>query len=277
MVWNVHAFKNFLLPTARLLAQDEPLDSGKASLTIILPAEGGARSKPARYASALEAVQGLYSFCARIHGEDPDALSVASFDSGSDMSFVLVGAAIVIGAIDRLLTNIYRTWAFHKQATEGANTENVLDKLAVYEEIHRLEKEKKIGREEAGHLRHQLKTAASSIVEAGVVTPDILKESHGDARQLMAPAPKLLLGPPAGAAQPVAPEEEALTPGISSLTPDERRLLENLLTKIKSHPGGTPDTVDPTAPFEPTDDGPRDTRRPDESEMSGGEGPSGAE
>jgi len=234
-MWLTPSFA-YLLTTLQLLAHEVPKVEGRTTLTLILPAEKRAKSKLARYVSALSAIQALYTVCARIHVEEQDTLSLVSCDSGSDVYLVLFGLAVVVRAVDRLLTNIYHTWAFYRHAGEAADIEHVFDKLAVYEEIDKLEKKNKIGPEEAGQLRHDLKCAAPAVVEAGVITSNIEQESHGDARQLMAPAPKLLLGPPAGVAGSSEVVEEAKTPEIASLTPEETQLLEKLLRKVRAHP-----------------------------------------
>jgi hypothetical protein len=234
--WRARIIRKSLLPTLQLLDQTVPMAADQEALTVVVPGGKDTRSRPSRYVNALNAIQTLYTVCARIHSQDPDTLFVASCDSGSDFSFAVVGLVLVVRALDKLLVHIYQTWAFHKQAAQAANIDNVADKLAIFQEIHDLEKNSKIGREDAGHLKHELKGAVSMAIEAGLVTPNILKQSHGQALELMAPAPKLLLGPAQAVASVSEAQQEPSTPEIASLTPEERRLLENLLRKVKSHP-----------------------------------------
>src|SRR5262249_35256582 len=114
--------------------------------------------------------------------------------------------------------------------------------LPVIERITEMETLQKISPEQAEILRRQVVGGCKKFSESGAMIPEISEAAVINPRVLLAPEPKLLVGPelsqtnaPEGVAQETSVIGEE---GLENLSPEERNMLKRLLQKGKKPRNG---------------------------------------
>ena len=224
-----------------------PQFQGKALLTVILPEEHGQVSNASRVIELIDSVNILYETYIEIHQEHYEPLILLACDSGSDKSFDFLGLAKAIEAIKEVVLTLWDRVIYFREKQYSERIKLVVETLPAIEKISGLEKEGKLGPEQAEKLRRQLVEGASKFLETGAITEEIYGEARFEPRQLMAAAPKLLTGTveQVSETQPklkrtvgVESDSELAfdgeeTTNLSSLSAEEASMLKKLLEKIE--------------------------------------------
>ncbi len=218
--WDVHFTKQHLPRVVSLLQQDSLPAEGTArtrrvgteefsSLSVILVEQGDRLSTPERLIELLTSINEMYEACATVIGLPPGGLVVAAMDSGSDKSFDLLGIARVIECVKEVIISLWDRVVFFREKQLAQRIELVAQALPVITQIDDLEKQNKLGREQAEVLRRQIVHGVSKFLESGAYIPEIADRTFNDPRLLMAPEPKLLgSGPVASCTEEAEPTQK---------------------------------------------------------------------
>lgn len=163
----------------------------KAFLSVLLAESNNMELTSERVTNFLSSINLLYESCATIQKET-SALILIGFDSGSDKAFDFIGAAKVIQMIKEIIIALWDRIVFFREKKFEQRLDLVAKSLPIIEEIHRLEKSKKIGKEQAEILRNNIYKSVTGFINSGAYTPEMQKISEFNPRELMAPSPKLL-------------------------------------------------------------------------------------
>jgi len=159
----------------------------------VLLVEDKVHSSPARIEALMGGVQVLYESCAEINQLPAYGLSVISCDAGSDKSFDFLGLAKVVEQVRKVILDMWDRVVFYREKKLAARLELLAQGLPIIEHISDLEKQEKLGHEQAEKLRRGVLRGVQKFMEAGAVIPEMEKTSVFPPRQLMAPEPKLLV------------------------------------------------------------------------------------
>jgi hypothetical protein len=229
----------------RLIEHPEQLRN-RSILRIIAIETGTTLSKPRRIVAIIEAVSALYEACAILEGSADDDLSILACDSGSDKSFDFLGLAKVIECVKTVILSLWDKVVFFRERKLAAKLELIGDSLPVFDKINNMEATNAISREQAEILRRGIAANLESLLNAGILIPEIEVGTIHDPRRLMAPEPKLLTAgsPLQGASTPTIekPSETRLpTPTVEkpnetappddNLTVEEQAVFNKLLSK----------------------------------------------
>jgi hypothetical protein len=208
-------------------------------LTVILIEDRGQASKPERLIEVIESVVELYSVFVAKGALPPDTLSVIGCDSGSDKSFDFLGLPDAIKGIKELILEVWDRVVFHRQTQTEQNLNVALRSLTVVEEITRLQNQGSLDPEDAERLRHKAVSAASQLLNCGVLIPEIERHTKFNPRVLMTPQPRLITGvidaPLMNDPEVIGQNEQdhPRQPSSTNLTHDEEELLRRLLEKAR--------------------------------------------
>ncbi|MEZ0610150.1 hypothetical protein ACAW74_16660 [Fibrella sp. WM1] len=185
---------------------------------------------------ALSSVNLFYETIAQILGHNENDLSVVAIDSGSDKSFDFLGAAKVVTSLKELIIGLWDRVIFYREKKLHERIDLITKALPVIENINTLEKEEKIGREQAEILRRNIFTGANDFILAGAILPEFEQHSTYSPRKLMAPEPKLLNSPDIDTSEGESSKNHTSTAeGVDysedELTPEEEQLLKSILSK----------------------------------------------
>ena len=175
-----------------LLKETEPMARERAVLSTIV-IEEKAFSSPARITMLMTSVQLLYEVYAEIEHVSPTDLCVISCDSGSDKSFDFLGAAKIIEQIRKTILDLWDRIIFYRERKMDARLDLVSKSLPIIEHIDSLEKNGKLGPEQAGKMRRDISLGVGKFIDSGAVIPEMEERSTVSPRQLMAPEPILLV------------------------------------------------------------------------------------
>jgi len=185
-------------PLRAIKQSDEPNSKykGKDVLSIIVIEENNRFSSPVRLIEVLQSVTSMYEACAIMLELSPDELSVVACDSGSDKSFDFLGAAKVIECVKELILSLWDRVVFFREKQLSQRIELIAGALPIIDHIGNLERDSKLGREQAEILRRKILDGVGKFIESGAIIPEIEERSHHNVRSLMAPEPKLLVSSP---------------------------------------------------------------------------------
>jgi len=234
------------LPKLRRLIQQDPIrsvsqlieregdtPSGRGLLSVILIEDKSRFSSPARIVEVLQSVDDIYEACAEICELPSEKLSVIACDSGSDKSFDFLGAAKVVECVKEVILSLWDRVIFFREKKLSQRLELIADALPIVEQIGTLERDKKIGPEQAELLRRKILSGVGKFVESGATIPEIEGRSHFNPRVLLAPEPKLLVAAPDeittdSAANDLKEKEphQATSSNLDQLTDYEREQLQ---------------------------------------------------
>jgi hypothetical protein len=169
---------------------------GKSLLSVILIEDRARLSSPERIIETIQSVDQLFKACCIIVDMPSEKLSVIACDSGSDKSFDFLGAAKVIECVKDIILSLWDRIVFFREKQLSQRIELVAQALPVVEQIGNLERDKKIGPEQAELLRRNILEGTTKFIESGAIIPEIQDRSQFNPRILMAPAPKLLVSAP---------------------------------------------------------------------------------
>jgi len=184
-----------------LLKQDvdlSPVEKGKPEkrkhevLSALVVEERGF-SSPARISTLMTSVQLLYEVSAELNEMSPTDLCLISCDSGSDKSFDFLGAAKIIEQIRKIILDLWDRVIFYRERKLYTHLDIVSKSLPIMEQIDTLEKNGTLGPEQAGKMRRDISEGVRKFLDSGAIIPEMEKRSSVSPRQLMAPAPKLLV------------------------------------------------------------------------------------
>lgn len=150
-------------------------------------------SSPTRIIMLMTSVQLLYEVYAEIDHVSPTDLCLISCDSGSDKSFDFFGAAKIIEQIRKTILDLWDRIIFYRERKMDARLDLVSKSLPIIEHIDSLEKNGKLGPEQAGKMRRDISLGVGKFIDSGAVIPEMEERSTVSPRQLMAPEPKLLV------------------------------------------------------------------------------------
>jgi hypothetical protein len=203
LLFNLNTFRRFAPKVLDMLESDalrekkrmtkESLDADQI-LTVILIEHRGQASKPERLVEVIESVIDLYSVFVAKGALSPDTLSVIGCDSGSDKSFDFLGLSDAIKGIKELILELWDRVVFHRQTQTEQNLNVALRSLTIVEEITRLQNQGSLDPEDAERLRHKAVSAASQLLNCGVLIPEIERHTRFNPRVLMTPQPRLIAG-----------------------------------------------------------------------------------
>ena len=172
---------------------------GKKLLSVLVIEQPGRFSTPDRLSQVLISIGLLYEVCATIEGLTPQELSVVACDSGSDKSFELLGVAKAIDSAKEIIVSIWDRVVFFKERKMETQIELIAKSLPIIDHIGQLERENKLGPEEAEILRRKVTEGASKFIQCGAIIPEIEERAASyNPRVLMAPESKLLSAPTEG-------------------------------------------------------------------------------
>jgi hypothetical protein len=161
-------------------------------LSIFIIEENHQISTLERIVTALQSVDNIYQACAIINQVQPEKLSILSCDSGSDKSFDILGTSKIIECVKDFMLQMYNNIVYFKERKIHINQDLAMRNLEILEKLGNLEKNDGISPEQAELVRRQIVQGVTGLLSAGVITTDIQHKQQNDARQLMAPSPKLL-------------------------------------------------------------------------------------
>jgi hypothetical protein len=252
--FKLNNFRRFVPKILEMLETDALREKRRATkesrdpdriLTVILIEDRGQASKPERLVEVIEAVVELYAVFVAKGALPPDTLSVIGCDSGSDKSFDFLGLPDAIKGIKELILEVWDRVVFHRQTQTEQNLNVALRSLTVVEEISRLQEQGSLGPEDAERLRHKAVSAASQLLNCGVLIPEIERHTKFNPRVLMTPQPRLI----AGVVDVPVDNDRAVVDDIAQeksrdvssrgLTQAEEELLRTLLEKARGANGGT--------------------------------------
>lgn len=213
----------------------------KDILSIIVIEEKNRFSSPARLAEVLDSINLLYEVCAILANQKPESLSVIACDSGSDKSFDFLGVAKVIECVKEVILSLWDRVVFFREKQLSHRIELIANALPIIDQIGSLEKDNKLGPEQAEILRRKVIDGVGKFLESGAIIPEISDRASFDPRLLMAPEQKLLssgtieVSSETGETHQDAIKEEQVKESeqfnLSNLDPDEQAELLRLLKK----------------------------------------------
>lgn len=152
-------------------------------------------STPSRLLLMLEAVQGLYEAAAAISGQSSRDICVLSCDSGSDKSFDFIGLAKVMQCVKEIILSFWDKVVYFREDKTGKQLELIANSLPILERITVMKDDGMLEPERAELLRRQVVQSVMKFADAGVTIPEIEDFTTFSPRQLLHPAPKLLVAP----------------------------------------------------------------------------------
>lgn len=153
------------------------------------------KSTAQRLILVFESIQGLYSASAQLLGEGDADLCLVSCDSGSDKVFDFFGLAKVVQCVKEILVSYWDKVVYFRENKTGRQLELMAQSLPIIERISEMRENGSIEREKAELLKRQVISSVTKFAEAGVTIPEIDQHTSFNPRQLMRPAPKLLVAP----------------------------------------------------------------------------------
>lgn len=200
--------ENYIKVFAESIREDA---SNYSPFTIILPESNNEASSISRLTTALSAIESLYEVLTSLDGIGTSNLVVISCDSGSDKSFDLLGISKVVDSIKETFIAIWDRRVFNKHAAAGMLIENLSKTLPVMERIHKMRENGSLSAEEAEIMKRKAIEGITGIVSAGVIIPEMEKQSPEVPRLLMRPEQKLLAAPSeqSATAEPQPPRRKA--------------------------------------------------------------------
>ena len=227
-----------------LLDTKQTNHESKEILTVIMPESGRVISSPERLVKVLESVRLFYSVLATILNASENDLSVAAIDSGSDKSFDFLGAAPLINGVKDLIMGLWDRVVYYRERKLHEKLDLVAKSLPILEQIHSMEENGKLGREQCEILRRNIIMGAENFIVSGAILPDFSRNNYYNPRELMAPEAKLLVEDnenAASSAKSKRPIEE--TDGLSreefvdndenELSDEEKEVLKKLNARKK--------------------------------------------
>jgi hypothetical protein len=208
-IWEPLEVATQYLPRLRTLIQQEPIralshsaeaEGGKANgrslLSVILIEDKSRLSSPARIIEVLQSVDWMYEACAEISDLPGEKLSVVACDSGSDKSFDFLGVAKIIECVKEIILSLWDRVIFFREKQLSQRIDLIAAALPIVDQIGTLERDKKLGPEQAELLRRKVLDGVGKFIESGAIIPEIEGRSQFNPRLLMAPEPRLLVGAP---------------------------------------------------------------------------------
>jgi len=225
-------------PEALRHAERGDLTLGTAVLSVIVIEDKNRFSSPTRLVEVLQSVDELYEACAEIEGLPGSKLSVVSCDAGSDKAFDFLGAAKIIECVKELILSLWDRVVFFREKQLSQRIELIGNALPIMDRIGSLERDQKIGKEQAELLRRKILTGVGKFIESGAMIPEIQDRSSYNPRLLMAPEPKLLVSAPRDVVEDEKSDREhhefQLNRNLEMLDEAERTQLLQLLQKAQS-------------------------------------------
>lgn len=225
----------------------------KGLLSVLVIEEHNVFSKPRRLSLLLDSISDLYEACAEVNGMPGQDLMVVSCDSGSDKSFDFMGAAKIVECVKDVILDGWDKVVFYRERKLASRLELVAQGLPIIERIGDLEKEQKLGREQAEILRRKVTQGLGKFLEAGATIPEMVTVSTQNPRALLAPEPKQLvassgMGITYGTTveKPAGDDPDGPSAiNLDGLTDDERSTLLGILQKVRTNgaPGVPASTV----------------------------------
>ena len=198
--------------------------ANKETLSLLLPEGPEKFSGPLRLSGALESIDLLYAACAEVLELPTSDLIVMACDSGSDKSFDLLGTAKAVEGVKEILLGVWDRVVFYRERQFAQRMELITASLPIIDRIGELEKEKKMGPEQAELIRRKVIDGVSKFLSTGASIPEMEAQSTHSPRVLLAAEPKLLTGLSLGDGS----EEESPEASLSS---EEAETLKRLLKK----------------------------------------------
>jgi hypothetical protein len=179
----------------------DPRLKGKEPITVIIMEEDDQFSTPQKLAQVLTSVADLYEVCLALN--DPEirsytngSLIVIACDSGSEKSFDLLGFATGIAGLKDIFHGLYDRIFFRREHQAGLQLDLIAKSLPIYEKLADLEKQGKMGPEQAELYRRKITNGTTQLVEARAMIPELEQRATAyDPRKLLGPDQKLLVGP----------------------------------------------------------------------------------
>lgn len=169
-----------------------PSEDGLELLEVLVIETEGQRSSPMRLITALESVWLLYDAAATLLRLPSNTLGVAGCDSGSDKSFEFLGLAPVVASVKEILLSVWDRVVFYRGRPSEARVEMIERSVPVLNRIARMREAGEIGPEQAELLRRGIVAGVKKFLDAGCTIPEIEASASHEARDLLAPSPKLL-------------------------------------------------------------------------------------
>jgi hypothetical protein len=173
-----------------------PSPDGLELLEVVVIEPDGQRSSPMRLITALEAVWLLYDAAATLLRLPSNTLSVAGCDAGSDTSFDFLGLAPVVATVKEILVSVWDRVVFYRGRPSEARVEMIERSVPILARIARMREAGEVGPEQAELLRRGIVAGVKKFLDAGCTIPEIEASATHQARDLLAPSPKLLAGGP---------------------------------------------------------------------------------
>ena len=214
---------------------------GKGILSVLIVEDKDQFSSPARLTQALESISKFYSVVAKLEGESDSDLIVLACDSGSDKSFDFLGLAKLTEQVKDIIISIWDRIVFHRQRSADKSLDHFFKSLPIIDKIEELRKKNALSREQSELLKKHIILGATQFMEAGITIPELEEVSYHNPKQLMKPAPKLLVSPisesdysdSSSTSLNDANDDEDSDEVNGSLSKDEVELLDKLLKKKK--------------------------------------------
>lgn len=203
---------------------------GKSILNVLIVENESQFSSPLRLTKTLEAINNLYSVCAKIENENENDLIVLACDSGSDKSFDFLGLAKVTEQVKDIIFSIWDKRVFHRQKHVSESLSLITEALPILEKINNMKENNSLSAEEAEILKRQVILGSTQFIEAGVTIPELNEISSHNPKQLLMPEPKLLVSPwnKESNNNEIKIEKDSL-----KLSKEEKKLLKELKKKKK--------------------------------------------
>lgn len=175
--------------------EKEEIDKKPTAKLTTIVLENSNSSSPERLILILKSINNLYDAMAIIMGVKPDTLAVIGCDSGSNKAFDFRGVGEVIKPVKELILGLFDRVVFLKENKKNSQLELMLKTLPAFDNIAKLEQDKKIPPELAEKLRRQIMEGLLDFHKVGAVIPEFQERVMIEPTRLMAPEPKLLVAP----------------------------------------------------------------------------------
>lgn len=169
-------------------------EDGMALLEVVLIGGERQRSTPLRLMTTLESIWLLYDVAATLAGVPADTLSVAAADGDENLSYDFLGRAPAVAGVKEILVSVWDRVVFYRGRQVEVRGEMIERSVPVINRIARLREAGEVGPEQAELMRRRVVAGVKKFLEAGCTIPEIEASERHEARELLAPSPRLLTG-----------------------------------------------------------------------------------
>lgn len=147
----------------------------KDTLTLVFPETDDQGRSLAQVQDSLNAVETLYSIhqdVENLENDNPNEvpLTIATAETGSELAFILLGAAPTIAALGALIITVWDRIHFAPERKLSEQMDSISDSVELMEEISN--KEDQIGQRRAEKMKSDIATSVRDLLDAGAISEE---------------------------------------------------------------------------------------------------------